>query len=114
MFDHIPPELRSAGPGIAGSILAVLFLRRPPWMLLGMFIGGCVLSYIATPWLAAYLEAGAKGEGLVGFLLGMFGMTSVAKLYDFLEVVDVRQVWDAVIDFLRKRLGVEKKAEGKE
>jgi hypothetical protein len=109
MLDHIPPELRAAGPGVAGSVLALLFLRRPPLMLAGMFLGGCVLSYFATPWLTAFMEMGEKGEGLIGFLVGLFGMTTVAKTYDLLEVIEVGQIWRALLDFIRKRLGVEEK-----
>jgi hypothetical protein len=109
MLDHIPPELRHAGPGVAGSILALLFLRRPPLMLAGMFMGGCALSFFATPWLSAYMEVGVHGASLIGFLTGLFGMTTVAKVYDFVEAVEVGQVWKALIDFLRKRLGVEEK-----
>jgi uncharacterized membrane protein YraQ (UPF0718 family) len=109
MFDQIPPELRNAGPGVAGSMLALLFLRRPPLMLAGMFLGGCVLSFFATPWLSAYLEVGIHGASLVGFLVGMFGMATTAKVYDFFEVVEVSQIWKALIDFIRKRLGVEDK-----
>jgi hypothetical protein len=109
MLDHIPPELRAAGPGVAGSVLALLFLRRPPLMLAGMFLGGCALSFFATPWLTAFMEMGTKGEGLIGFLVGLFGMTTVAKAYDLLEVIEVGQIWRALLDFLRKRLGVEEK-----
>jgi hypothetical protein len=109
MFDHLPPELRAAGPGVAGSVLALFFLRRPPLMLAGMFIGGCMLSFFATPWLAAWMDVGIKGEGLTGFIVGLFGMTSMAKVYDFIEVIEVSQIWRALIDFIRKRLGVEEK-----
>jgi hypothetical protein len=109
MLDQIPPEMRAAGPGVAGSVLALFFLRRPPFMLAGMFIGGCMLSYIGTPWLAAYLESGPKGEGLVGFMLGLFGMTTVAKVYDLVEAVEVREIWLALLNFLRKRFGLEEK-----
>lgn len=113
MFEHIPPEFRSAGPGVAGSLLALMFLRRPKLMLAGMFLGGCVLSYVATPWLAAYLEVGPKGEGVVGFLVGLFGMTTVAKVYDLFESIEMREIWVALRDFLRKKLGLEPKAEDK-
>jgi hypothetical protein len=109
MFDHIPPELRNAGPGVAGSVLALFFLRRPPLMLAGMFLGGCMLSFFATPWLSAWMEVGIKGEGLIGFITGLFGMSSVAKVYDFIEAVEVAAVWRALLDFIRKRLGVEEK-----
>jgi hypothetical protein len=109
MFDHIPPELRNAGPGVAGSILALLFLRRPPLILAGMFLGGCTLSFFATPWLAAYMEVGVHGSSLVGFLAGLFGMATTSKVYDLIDVVEVGQIWKALIDFIRKRLGVEDK-----
>jgi hypothetical protein len=55
------------------------------------------------------MEVGVHGASLIGFLTGLFGMTTVAKVYDFVEAVDVGQVWKALIDFLRKRLGVEEK-----
>jgi hypothetical protein len=109
MFDQIPPEIRNAGPGVAGSLLALIFMRRPKFMLAGMFVGGCLLSYLATPWLAIYLEAGPKAEGLIGFLVGMFGMTTVAKVYDLFEAIEAAQLWKALLDFARKKLGIEEK-----
>lgn len=39
MFDQIPPELRNAGPGFAGAALALFFMRRTPWVMVG--ISGC-------------------------------------------------------------------------
>ncbi len=109
MFDHIPPDLRQAGPGVAGSLLALLFMRRPWTMLLAMFVGGCLIAYIVTPWLAAYLEVGPKGEGVVGFLLGLFGMATTAKVFDLIEAINVADIWAALKDWIRKRLGVEGK-----
>lgn len=113
MLEHIPPEVRTAGPGIAGSLLALMFLRRPKLMLVGMFLGGCLLSYIGTSWLAEYLEVGAKGEGLVGFLIGLFGMTTVAKVYDLFESIQTPEVWATLREWVRKRLGLEPRPEDK-
>jgi hypothetical protein len=106
MFDQIPPELRSAGPGVAGSLLALFFMRRPPLMLAGMFLGGCIVSYYVTPWLATWLDMD-KASGTVGFLVGLFGMASVAKVFDTFEVVNPAELWKAVRQAIRKRLGLE-------
>ena len=108
MFEHIPPELKSAGPGIAGSLLALAFMRRPPLILLGIFFGGCALSFFGTAWLADVLDM-EKADGLVGFLLGLFGMALVAKIYDTIEVVEPALLWKALLERFRKLLGLEAK-----
>lgn len=102
MFEHIPTELRGVGPGIAGSALALFFLRRPPWTLVGMFIGGCMVSYFGTKWTSVVVGMEAA-DGLVGFLLGLFGMALIAKLHDTIEAIDPRELWSA----LRKKVGLE-------
>lgn len=104
MFD-IPPELRNAGPGIAGSAVALFFMRRAPLVMVGIFIGGCLVSYYATNWVAVQFEM-EKADGLVGFLLGLFGMAVVSKMHDTIEAINVGEVWTAIRDFIRKRLGV--------
>lgn len=101
MFEHLPPELRNSVPGIAGSALALFFLRRPPWNMVGMFIGGCMLAYFGTHWVskAAGMET---ADGLVGFLLGLFGMALIAKVHDTIEAIDPREALEAI----KKRLGL--------
>ena len=105
MFDLIPQELRSAGPGIAGSALAMFFMRRPPLILVGIFIGGCVVSYYVTPWLVHYLDM-ERGRDMLGFIVGLFGMSTTAKIFDTLEAINASDLWKTVLDFIRKRLGV--------
>lgn len=106
MFDQIPPDLRVAGPGIAGSALALFFLRRPPFVMLGIFLGGCLLSFFGSPWTAEYLGVSQKGEGLIGFLMGLFGMALVAKLHDTIEQINPMDFWKTIKDALRKWLGL--------
>jgi hypothetical protein len=106
MFDYLPPELRNAGPGVAGSVLALFFMRRPPLILIGVFLGGCLLSYYGTAWVAAALNM-SRADGLVGFLLGLFGMALIAKIYDTIEAINPGELWTAVRQFIRKRLGLE-------
>lgn len=106
MFENIPPELKLAAPGIAGSAVAMFFLRRPLFVLVGMFVGGCLLSYLGTEWTAKALGMD-EARGLVGFLLGTFGMAVLAKLHDTIDVVRPEDLWRAVRQFIRKRLGLE-------
>lgn len=108
MFDQLPPELRNAGPGIAGSFIALMFMRRPALVAAGLFLAGCVVSYYATPPVAAYFDI-EKGEGLIGLLLGTFSMALVGKLFDTIEAVEPAKLWQAVLQFVRKRLGLEAK-----
>lgn len=105
MFDQIPPELRNAGPGIAGSALALFFMRRTPFVMVGIFLGGCVVSYYVTPWLYEQLDM-ERGRDMLGFIVGLFGMSTTAKIFDTLEAINASDLWKAILDFIRKRLGV--------
>jgi hypothetical protein len=98
-------ELRNAAPGIAGSLLALMFLRRPLFVLAGMFVGGSLLSYYGANWLAEWLSI-ERHTGLAGFVLGLFGMAVVAKVYDTIDALAPTEVAKAVIEAIRKRLGV--------
>jgi hypothetical protein len=106
MFDQIPPELRNAGPGVAGSFIAMLFMRRPMFVAVGLFIAGCIVSYYATPPVAAYFDL-EKGEGLIGLLLGTFSMALVGKVFDTIEAIEPPKLWLALLQFIRKRFGLE-------
>ena len=105
MLEQIPPELRNAGPGIAGSALALFFMRRPMLVMCGIFIGGCIISFYGTTWVATQLEM-ERADGLVGFLLGLFGMALIGKVHDSIEAINTADVWKAVIEAIRKKLGV--------
>lgn len=105
MFDQIPAELRNAGPGIAGSAVALFFMRRSPLIMAGIFIGGCLVSYYGTGWVSAQFEM-EKADGLVGFLLGLFAMATAGKVFDTIDAISPSELWLAVRDFVRKRLGV--------
>ena len=101
MLHDVPPELRNSAPGIIGSALALFFVRRPPLNMVGMFIGGCLLAYFGTRW-AAHRLGMESADGLVGFLLGLFGMALIAKVHDTIEAVSPTEVWGAI----KKRLGL--------
>jgi hypothetical protein len=101
VFEHLPTELRGVAPGVAGSAIALFFMRRPPWSLVGIFIGGCLLAFFGTKWVSVW--AGMESaDGLVGFLLGLFGMALIAKIHDTIEAISPTELWDAI----RKKVGL--------
>lgn len=105
MPQQVIEELKNAAPGIAGAMLALMFLRRPLFVLAGMFVGGCLLSWYGSQWFAEW--AGLERHlGLAGFVLGLFGMALVAKFYDTIEALQPTEIAKAVVDAIRKRLGV--------
>lgn len=105
MPQHIIEELKAAAPGIAGAMLALMFMRRPILILAGMFVGGCLLSWYGATWFAE-LAGLEKHVGLAGFVLGLFGMALVAKVYDTIEALQPAKLADAVVSWVRKMLGV--------
>jgi hypothetical protein len=86
----VDPELiaigKQAAPGVLGSITAVRFVGGPLLARLAMVPSGAALSWYAAPWVA--LKVGTP-EGLSGFLVGLFGMVVVGKLFDTWERFDV-------------------------
>jgi hypothetical protein len=97
-------ELLSAFPGIAGSALALAFIRRPLRMLAAIFFGGCLLSYYGGAWLAEVLHLGSH-LSLAGFILGMCGMAIVAKLVETIEALQPVEIARAIVGALKRRLG---------
>lgn len=111
MFDQIPPELREAAPGMAGSALALFFMRRPLLISAGLFVGGCIVSYYGAVPVADYfdVDGNQRAVALTGLLLGCFSMATFAKVYDTIEAIEPARLWTAVLQFVRKRLGLEAK-----
>ncbi len=101
----IPPEARQAAPGLIGSLIALPFLQGPPLMRVSMFLGGVAASFYGTGPAAKWLGM-AQAEGLAGFLLGMFSMAIAAKCYEAINSFAADGIGKAVMDWLRKKLGV--------
>lgn len=100
-----PPGLDEFAPGAAGSLVAVPFLKGPWHVRLSMVFGGAALSFYGTNPVAGYLDAQAS-TGLVGFLIGLFGMAVVSKVYELIESVEAAAIGVAFKDWLRSKLGV--------
>lgn len=86
-----PSFFKQAAPGLIGSGAAILFLRGPWLLRVGMVLPGSALSYYASDYVA---EAVHMPVGLAGFLVGLFGMAAVAKVFatwDSLQIGPILQ-----------------------
>lgn len=101
---NIPPEAKDAAPGVLGALIAIHRTDGPLTMRASMFLGGASLSYYGADWFA-FLMGMSAGRGLAGFVLGLFGMSVAAKVYEAVAAFDAAGLSRAVLDWARKRLG---------
>lgn len=94
MEPNIDPALARQAAGPLGALSAMLFMKGPWPQRLAMLVPGVALSFYGAAPLAAYLH---MPEGLSGFLLGLFGMAAVGKVFDTWESLQLGEL-------LRRRL----------
>lgn len=94
-------------PATLGTVVSLGFIKGTALERLCMTIGGISLAYYATPVSAHWLNMGtAEGVGLVGFSIGLFGMTLVAKIHEALQAIDAIAVGKDLWNTAKKRLGI--------
>lgn len=82
--------------GIAGSVVSLRFVQGTWVEKLLMTFGGAFLSYFGTS-PAAYYVGLEKSEGLVGFLIGLFGMAIASKIYELIQNVNAIETAQMVV-----------------
>ena len=92
------------GAGVAGAALSLRFVAGTWPERLTMAVGGAVVSYYAAPWVSAKI---GLPEGLAGFLLGLFGMALISKIWEAIQQTPIAEAWTALISAVKKRLGGE-------
>lgn len=105
---ELPKEVADLAPGAIGSGVAIAFARKDLRVSVAMFVGGSAMAHFGTKWVGSTLGM-TESPGLVGFLIGIFGMAAVLKVYDAIENIKLSDLWDIAKDVLRKKGGVEKK-----
>nr|WP_297388287.1 hypothetical protein [uncultured Roseateles sp.] len=101
-FPDLPPELGPKVAGSAGSLLALLFLKEAWPRNLAMFFGGAAASWFGAEPVAVWL---GLTSGFVGFLLGLFSMAIVSKLFETWRTLELGTI---ISDALRRFFGVSK------
>lgn len=88
--------------GIAGAFVSLRFVQGTALEKLTMAVGGAALSYFATTPVALWL-AMHQAEGLVGFLIGLFGMSIAAKFYEVIQMMDARRMASDLWEWLTRK-----------
>jgi membrane protein YqaA with SNARE-associated domain len=84
----LPPDFAKHAAGPAGSLTAaLLFMAGVPWpRRIGMVVAGSALAYYGTTAVATFASL---PDGLAGYLLGLFGMAAVAKVFATWDALDL-------------------------
>lgn len=101
--DYIAAEATKAIPGVVGSLGALIWIKGTMPRRVAMVLLGSATSYYATPYLVVTL---GMGEGLTGFLIGLFGMSVVDSIFKTWQELGLSEI---LREFIRKRLGLSPK-----
>lgn len=86
--------------GTAGALVSMRFISGTWFEKVTMALGGSALSFFGTPPLFSWLAIN-NSEGLLGFLVGLFGMALVSKVYEIIWLIDsnkiAKDLWSAVV-----------------
>lgn len=85
--------------GASGALVSMRFMAGTWFEKLTMALGGSALSFYGTLPLSNWLAL-SNAEGLLGFLIGLFGMALVSKAYEVIWLIDASRIakdlWAAV------------------
>jgi hypothetical protein len=101
MIHDLPPDISKHLAGPAGSLIALLWLHGRWPKKVAMFAAGWVLSFYGSPIAAQWL---GFSEGFAGFLLGLFGMAIVDKIFETWKTLEIGTL---LSDWIRKVLNLE-------
>lgn len=93
-----------ATAGAVGAAVSLKFIVGSVPARILMFLGGSATSYYGGEWFAG--RVGMSGSvGFACFLLGLFGMPLVSRVYEAISLIDVSGLMVRVNDLLKKREG---------
>lgn len=72
--------------GIIGAIVSMRFVEGTFKQRVIMAIGGAAFAFYATDVVTAHLS---MPEGLAGFLLGLFGMSILSRMWEWAQTTNV-------------------------
>lgn len=103
----IPPEVGQAAPGTLGSaIAAARFVTGTLAVRAVALVTGAVAAYFITSGVMLYYDLSAKWGFVIGFFAGLFGGPVIDKVQELIRSINVADLWTAIRDWIRKRLGV--------
>lgn len=100
----IDPSLSKLLAGSIGAFISLRFVSGSAIERWTMAIGGAALSYLAATPVAQWLGM-SNAEGLVGFLIGLFGMSVAAKVYEGIQGMPAAQMAQDAWAAVKRRMG---------
>lgn len=95
-------EIEKLLPGLIGSLGALLWIKGTWPRRIAMVGLGAAASFYGAPHVASL---SGMGEGLAGFLVGLFGMSVVDSVFKTWQELGITEI---VREFIRARLGINK------
>jgi len=99
------PAVAKLGASFLGSLISLRFIKGTKIEIVLMFIGGVAVSFYSTDPVASWINGGPQTMGLVGFFLGLLGMTVVSKLYEVINSIETKFVVEAIKEWVMKKWG---------
>lgn len=99
-FNDVPPEVTKVAPGAIGAFFSLLWIKEAWPRKVVMFLAGAALSRFGNANVSAW---SGLDVGFTGFLLGLFGMSIVAKMFEVWQKFDLGAI---LSEWLRKILGL--------
>lgn len=88
--------------GVVGALVSMRFINGSNYEKVTMALGGAAFSFFGSVPLARWADMG-DSVGLFGFLIGLFGMALVSRIYEVIWVIDLASMTkDAWKVFIRK------------
>lgn len=96
----MPPELAKLTPGAVGSFVSMLWIKETWPRKSVMFLAGAAMSHYGSPTVSKW---SGLDPGFTGFLVGLFGMAIVAKIFDIWRGFELGSIFT---EWVRKMLGL--------
>jgi hypothetical protein len=90
--------------GLAGSVVSLKFVQGTYAERALMCMGGAALSFYGTDPTTQWVGI-PNIDGLIGFMIGLFGMALVAKLYEAFQLLDAKEIAQGALDWLKRKWG---------
>ncbi len=75
--------------GVAGAAVSLGWIKGTWPERIVMAVGGALLSLYGSPWASS---VSGLPEGLTGFVVGLLGMSLLARVYEAMQVLPVAEI----------------------
>lgn len=89
--------------GLIGGLISLKWLPGTRTEKVIMLLGSGALSFFGAELLAEYLDMKKGAIGLLGLLLGIFGMAILSKVFEAIAALDAKRIASDVWDWFARK-----------